>query len=291
MRALFGVADEPGTVERGGCGDVLGKARRGRQGIGAAHAIAVTSDFPLLYLPLPVDRIQHRGNVFHDRGNSHLGADRPHAVALGAALFEHAWPENRVAAGAVIEGGQQHVIADSGRPARHVAEFFADALYATRVAGRCAPARLLSFLAFVADSHRQAIGFRRGAVEQGGLLVGGIAGGDPLERVPPNLITAGTLVDREIALEHAALRAERSDAGLDIGAPSLLEILRRRRLLVVEERVTDGLHPEPAELDIGIGKARDFADPVAPFGEGLLALAGIRSDGGGPAAMLEPPRR
>src|SRR6516164_3539300 len=54
----------------------------------------------------------------------------------------------------------------------------------------------------LADSYRQAIGFRRGATEQGGLLVGGIPGGDPLERIPQHLITAGALVDREIALEH-----------------------------------------------------------------------------------------
>src|SRR5438132_11143430 len=102
---------------------------------------------------------------------------------------------------------------------------------------------MLSFLAFATDSHRQAIGFRCGAAEQCSLLVGGKTGGDPLERVPQNLITASALVDREIALEHRALRAERSDAGFDIGAPSLLEILRGGRLVVVEERVTDGLHP------------------------------------------------
>jgi len=76
---------------------------------------------------LSVDEVQHRGNVFHDRWNGHLGADCPHAVALGATLFEHARPENRVAASAVIKVGQQHVIADCGEPARHVPELFADA--------------------------------------------------------------------------------------------------------------------------------------------------------------------
>src|SRR6266481_8022399 len=117
MGALRGVTDEPGTVKRSSGGNALGIAGRGCQGIGATHAIAVTSDLPLLYLPLPVDKVQHRGNVFHDRGNSHLGADRPHAVALGAALFEHVRPENRVAASAIIEVRQKYIITDGGEPA------------------------------------------------------------------------------------------------------------------------------------------------------------------------------
>src|SRR5467141_483167 len=127
MRALLGVADEPGTVKRSGGGNALGIAGRGCQGIGATHAIAVTSDLPLLHLTLPVDKVQHRGNVFHDRGNSHLGADRLHAVTLGADLFEHARPEYRVAPSAIIEVGQKYVITDGGEPARHVPELFADA--------------------------------------------------------------------------------------------------------------------------------------------------------------------
>src|SRR6266436_4758640 len=127
MGALRGVTDEPGTVKRSSGGNALGIARCGRQGIGAAHAIAVTSDLPLLYLPLPVDKVQHRRDVLHDRGNSYLGADRPHALALGAALFKHARPENRVAAGAVIEVRQKYIITDGGEPACHVPKFFADA--------------------------------------------------------------------------------------------------------------------------------------------------------------------
>src|SRR5262245_45259165 len=57
-------------------------------------------------------------------------------------------------------------------------------------------------------SHRQAIGFRRSAAKQRSFLVGGTSGGDPLERVPQDLITAGAFVDREIALKHRPLRAE-----------------------------------------------------------------------------------
>ena len=86
----------------------------------------MTADLPLLYLALPVDKSEQRGKVVHDRGNGHLGADRPHAIALCAAVLEHARPENRVAASAVIEVGQNYVITDCREPACHVPEFFAD---------------------------------------------------------------------------------------------------------------------------------------------------------------------
>jgi hypothetical protein len=50
-------------------------------------------------------------------------------------------------------------------------------------------------------------------------------------------------------------RPERGDAGLDIGAPSLLEILRGRWLVVVEKRVTDGPHPQASRFP---GSAAQF---------------------------------
>jgi len=46
---------------------------------------------------------------------------------LGAAVHEHIGPELGVAAGAVIEIGQQHAVARGGEPARHVAQLLADA--------------------------------------------------------------------------------------------------------------------------------------------------------------------
>src|SRR5436190_9790003 len=59
----------------------------------------------------------------------------------------------------------------------------------------------------------------RRAGEQRRLLRRRTAGRDALEGIPEHRIAAAALVDREIALEHRALRAERGDAGLDIGAP------------------------------------------------------------------------
>src|SRR4029434_9218711 len=59
---------------------------------------------------------------------------------------------------------------------------------------------------FPPSSNAQTIGFGCGSAEQRGLLVGRATGGDALEGVPHHRIAAHTLVDREIALEHRALR-------------------------------------------------------------------------------------
>src|SRR5580693_737491 len=107
MRAFLSVADEPGPVKRGGSGDPIRIARCRGQSIGAAHAVAVTSDWASLYLALPIGIGEHRGNVIHDRGNGHFGADSPHALALRAALLEDVRPKNRVVSGAVVKVGQQ----------------------------------------------------------------------------------------------------------------------------------------------------------------------------------------
>jgi hypothetical protein len=58
---------------------------------------------------------------------------------------------------------------------------------------------------------------RRGAGEEIGFLGCRGAARQPLERVEQYRIAAGALVDREIALEHAAVHAETFDTGFDIG--------------------------------------------------------------------------
>jgi hypothetical protein len=87
----------------------------------------VTSHWPSLYLALSIDISEHRSNITHDRGSGHLGADSPHALALRAALLEDVRPKNRVTSGAVVEIGQQHVIAHRAETAGHVPELFANA--------------------------------------------------------------------------------------------------------------------------------------------------------------------
>ena len=56
-------------------------------------------------------------------------------------------------------------------------------------------------------------------MEQRGLLVLGTSGGDPLERVPQHGIAAHPLVHREVALEHAAIGAERRHGRFDVRTP------------------------------------------------------------------------
>src|SRR6266478_6046605 len=141
------------------------------------------------------------------------------------------------------------------------------------------------------SSHLQTIGLGCGSAEQRGFLVGGAPGGDALEGVPHDRIAAHALVDREIALEHRALRTERGDAGLDIWAPGLLEILRGGRHVVLEEGKACQLHAQPADLDIDIGAGGNLADRGAPLCERLLALAGIWPDRQRSANVIEHDRR
>ena len=127
VRALDRVAHQPGAVERGGGGDAVGIARGGGQRIGPAHAIAVGADRALLRLLLLVGKGDQGGDVVHHRRDRHLGAHRPHAGLLGAALLQHVGAVLGVLAGAVIEVGQQHVVAHRRQPAGHVVELLADA--------------------------------------------------------------------------------------------------------------------------------------------------------------------
>src|SRR6185369_3937813 len=92
----------------------------------------------------------------------------------------------------------------------------------------------------------QAVKFQRGVVEHRVLLVIRIILGDPFERVPQIAVAAHPLVDREVALEHRAVRAKGGDAGLDIRAPRLGELLgRRRRVLPAHLEPHQRRHAEP----------------------------------------------
>src|ERR1700746_948269 len=47
-------------------------------------------------------------------------------------------------------------------------------------------------------------------------------------------------------------------------------------------------HAEPAELDMDIGAARQFADLLAPRGKDLVALASVGAEADRTADMVEP---
>src|SRR5260370_31460407 len=119
-----------------------------------------------------------------------------------------------------------------------------------------------------------------------GVCDGRAAGRGALEGVQENLIAAAALVDREVALEHCAARAEGGDAGFDIGAPGSGELSRTRRQLALMQVEAEEAHPEPAQLDMHIEAARQLGDAAAPFGEGLLAAPGIGADADRPAYLI-----
>src|SRR5689334_2478344 len=80
----------------------------------------------LLHLTLLLDKCEDRGEVIHHRWNGHLGANGTHALVLGAALLLHARSIDRVTTRAVVEIGQQHIIADGAEPARYILELLAN---------------------------------------------------------------------------------------------------------------------------------------------------------------------
>src|SRR5438128_10742229 len=95
---------------------------------------------------------------------------------------------------------------------------------ASRADEKPAVSGLIVFLLYA-----KAVKARRGAGEEIGFFRCRGAAREPLERVEQHWVAAGALVDREIALEHAAAGAEAFDAGVDIGPPRIRELLRGGR--------------------------------------------------------------
>src|SRR5258708_9033538 len=87
MRALDGIAHQPGAVERSRSGDAVGVARGGGQSIGAAHTVAMGADRTLLGLLLLVGPGDQSGDVIHHWRDRHLGAHRTHARVLVPSLL------------------------------------------------------------------------------------------------------------------------------------------------------------------------------------------------------------
>src|SRR5690606_21807614 len=109
------------------------------------------------------------------------------------------------------------------------------------------------------------------ATEEPLLLVGTAVGGDALEGVPERGVAAAAEVDREVAFEHAALRAEGVDALVDVGPPFTGELLRRRRRVRQKGREAAEDHGEPAQLDVDVRALGERAHVLAPGLETLFA--------------------
>ena len=112
------------------------------------------------------------------------------------------------------------------------------------------------------------------------------SGRQALERVPHHGIAAHPLVDREVALEHAAVGAERLDAGLHERPPCRGEFARGRRQRLLVEREAADRHRLAAELQHHIGALRQLAQIAPPSGKRLVGLRAIRADADRAAAMI-----
>src|SRR5277367_1110096 len=137
----------------------------------------------------------------------------------------------------------------------------------------------------------EAVHPRRSAAIERRLFRGRRVGGDALERIPELGVAARLLVRREVALEHAAVRAKGFDAGLDVLAPRRGEIFGGRRQVALVEVEAERGHPDAAELDVDIRTFGQFGDVLSPTGEDLLPVTGIGADAEHAADMIEDDRR
>src|ERR1700716_4505640 len=84
----------------------------------------------------------------------------------------------------------------------------------------------LRYRTMLASRQVQLVDARCSARKQGSLLGGRGLGRQPLESIPQHAVAGGDLVDREVALEHAAIGAEQLDAGLDQGLEGVCKHMR-----------------------------------------------------------------
>src|SRR5215469_14185985 len=115
--------------------------------------------------------------------------------------------------------------------------------------------------------------------------------GDPLEGIEDHLIAALALVRREIALEHAALRPQSLDAGLDVGPPGGGQLFRGRRSRTFMKIIAEQSHRKPTELHHDVGAFRGFPYRGLPCGEDFVSAVGIAADADHPAAMVKADSR
>src|SRR6266849_2268778 len=108
-----------------------------------------------------------------------------------------------------------------------------------------------------------------------------------LAGIPKDRIAVGALVDREVALEHGARRAERLDACLHIGAPRRRQGFGGRRLGLLMKSKSTEAHAESADLDKHVGAGGQPPDRPSPGRKHLLALAAIRTDSDRTADVVE----
>lgn len=122
--------------------------------------------------------------------------------------------------------------------------------------------------------------------ERRALILGRIAC-QAFESVPREAVSVRPLVDREVAFEHAAVSAERFDAGFDVGLPRHCELFGRGRGFRALEAEAIDAHAESTKLDVDIFAPRKIADRARPIFKYFVASAGIRADSDDAARMIQ----
>ena len=107
-----------------------------------------------------------------------------------------------------------------------------------------------------------------------------------LERVPERVVAEALLVDREVALEHAAVGSEQLDRGLDGGLPRLGELGRARPGRSVEAEPVDR-HPHATHLEHRVRASGDVGEVALPLVEDRGARLGRRFVGNRAAEMID----
>ena len=139
-------------------------------------------------------------------------------------------------------------------------------------------------------SRIQAIDARGRVVEQPGLLVRRVAGGQALERVPQHGVAAASLIHGEIRFEHAALHPELLHGVLVIVPRGVHEFLAGGRAWLRMPAKAVDLHIDPAQLGHDVGAGRQLGHMGAPLRIHLVGLAGIGSDANRSTKMVEDNR-
>jgi hypothetical protein len=137
---------------------------------------------------------------------------------------------------------------------------------------------------------RHPVGAPCGSREQLRLLISGRTGGQPLERVPNDLVAAPAFLHREIALVHRAFRSERLDAGLHPRPPRLGDLLRTRRQFARATAMTGKPDRHCTQLHVNVLVPGNRGDAGLPFGEHLVAPAGVWPAQNRRADMVEDDR-
>src|SRR5438093_4502860 len=125
-------------------------------------------------------------------------------------------------------------------------------------------ARTTMFVGGCRSADRQSIGLGGRPEEQAILLFIGILFGDYLEGIPDRAVAACCAVRRIIALEHAALCAERFDAAFNIGLPGSRQVGRGTPSRFPERMQ---IHAQSAHLDDDVRPSRHIANGLTPCGK------------------------